>query len=90
VVPVILSTVQNFKDWIEFTRLILPLVLYGCENRFLTLREQHRVSVFENGAEKNIWTEEGTRHGLMVNIKMNFGEIEGIDSTRIYLLTTST
>jgi hypothetical protein len=27
---------------------ILPVVLYGCETRYLTLREQHRLGVFEN------------------------------------------
>jgi hypothetical protein len=28
---------------------ILPLVLYGCETWSLTLREEHRLRVFENG-----------------------------------------
>jgi hypothetical protein len=28
--------------------LILPVVLYGCETRSLTLREEHRLRVFEN------------------------------------------
>jgi hypothetical protein len=27
---------------------ILPIVLYGCEAWFLTLREKHRLRVFEN------------------------------------------
>jgi hypothetical protein len=27
---------------------ILPLVLYGCETWFLSLREEHRLRVFEN------------------------------------------
>jgi hypothetical protein len=35
----------------------LPVVLYGCETWSLTLREEHRLRVFENGAE-DIWTEE--------------------------------
>jgi hypothetical protein len=26
----------------------LPVVLYGCETWFLTLREEHRLRVFEN------------------------------------------
>jgi hypothetical protein len=28
--------------------IILPLVLYRCENRLLTLREESRLRVFEN------------------------------------------
>jgi hypothetical protein len=32
--------------------IILPVVLYGCETRSLTLREEHRRRVFENGAEE--------------------------------------
>jgi hypothetical protein len=36
----------------------MPVVLYGCETWSLTLREEHRLRVFENGAEENIWTEE--------------------------------
>jgi hypothetical protein len=40
--------------------IILPVLLYECENWSLTLREEHRLRVFENkGAEEHIWTEEG-------------------------------
>jgi hypothetical protein len=28
--------------------MILPVVMYGCETSSLTLREEHRLSVFEN------------------------------------------
>jgi hypothetical protein len=35
--------------------MILPVVLYGCETWSLTLREEHKLRVFE----ENIWTEEG-------------------------------
>jgi hypothetical protein len=35
------------------------VVLYGCETWSLTLREEHRLRVYENSAEENIWTEEG-------------------------------
>jgi hypothetical protein len=38
--------------------IILPVVLYGCETWSLTLREEHRLGEFENGAEEDIWTEE--------------------------------
>jgi hypothetical protein len=33
--------------------------MYDCETWSLTLREEHKLSVFENSAEENIWTEEG-------------------------------
>jgi hypothetical protein len=31
-----------------YKAIILPVVLYGCETWSLTLREEHRLSVFEN------------------------------------------
>jgi hypothetical protein len=31
-----------------YTRLILPVVLYGCETWSLTVREEHKLRVFEN------------------------------------------
>jgi hypothetical protein len=34
----------------------LPIVLYGCETWSLTLREEHRLRVFENSVEEDIWT----------------------------------
>jgi sorting nexin-29 len=36
--------------------IILPVVLYGCETWSVILRGEHRLKVFENGAEENIWT----------------------------------
>jgi hypothetical protein len=33
---------------------VLPLVLYGCETWFLTLREQHRLRVFKNRVLRRI------------------------------------
>ena len=33
---------------IIFRTIILPAVLYGCETWSLTLREEHRLRVFEN------------------------------------------
>jgi hypothetical protein len=35
---------------------ILHVILYGCETFSLTLKEEHRLKVFENGAEEDIWT----------------------------------
>ena len=50
------------------TSIILPIVLYGCETWSLTLREEHRLRVFENkvlrkifGAKKNENTGEWRR-----------------------------
>ena len=38
---------------------MLPVVLYGCETRSVTLGEGHRLRVCENGgAEEDIWTED--------------------------------
>jgi hypothetical protein len=55
---------KNFKIKIHKT-IILPVVLYGCETLSLTLREEHRLRVFENrvlmrifGA-KRMWLEAG-------------------------------
>jgi hypothetical protein len=50
--------VNNLKIRICKT-IILPVVLYGCEAQSLTLREGHRLgSVWKQGAEEDIWTEE--------------------------------
>jgi len=38
---------ENLKVKIYRT-IILPVVLYGCETWLLTLREEHRLRVFEN------------------------------------------
>jgi hypothetical protein len=43
--------------------MILPVVLFGCEIWSLTLREEHRLRVFENGGLKRIFgpkRDEGT------------------------------
>jgi hypothetical protein len=36
-----------------YETIILPVVLYGCETRSLTLREEHTLRVFEN---KVLWS----------------------------------
>jgi hypothetical protein len=46
---------KNLKIKIYKT-VILPVVLYGCETWSLTLREEHRLRVFDNSVEKDIWT----------------------------------
>jgi hypothetical protein len=48
---------KNVKIKIYKT-IILPVVLYGHETWPLTLREEHKLRAFENGAEENIWTED--------------------------------
>jgi hypothetical protein len=45
---------RNLKVKIYKT-IILPIVFYGCETWSLTLREEHRLMVFENGVLKRIF-----------------------------------
>jgi hypothetical protein len=46
---------KNLKIKINKT-VILPVVLYRCETWSFTLREKHRLRVFENSVEEDIWT----------------------------------
>jgi hypothetical protein len=48
--------IESWKD--SYETIILPVVVYVCETWSLILREEHRLRVFENSVEKNIWTEE--------------------------------
>jgi hypothetical protein len=45
---------RNVKVKIYKT-IILPVVLYGCETSSLTLREEHRLRVFENSVLRRIF-----------------------------------
>ena len=45
---------NNLKIKIYIT-IILPVVLYGCETWSLTMREEHRLSVFENRVLRRIF-----------------------------------
>jgi len=45
---------KNLKIKIYRT-IILPIVLYGCENWSLTLREEHRLCVFEHRVLRGIF-----------------------------------
>jgi hypothetical protein len=38
-----------------YKRIILPAVLYGCETWSLTLRQEHRLRVFENRVLRKIF-----------------------------------
>jgi hypothetical protein len=40
---------------IIYKTIILPVVLYGCETWSLTLREEHRLRVFENKVLRKIF-----------------------------------
>jgi hypothetical protein len=45
---------ENLKIKI-YTTIILPVVLYGCETWSLTLREEHRLRIFENRVLRKIF-----------------------------------
>jgi hypothetical protein len=47
------SAVKSLKIRIYKT-IVLPVVLYGCESWFLTLREEHRLEVFQNRVLRRI------------------------------------
>jgi hypothetical protein len=38
-----------------YKTIILPVVLYGCETWFLTIREEHKLRVFENRVLRRIF-----------------------------------
>jgi hypothetical protein len=38
-----------------YKTIILPVVLYGCETLSLTLREEHRLRIFENRVLRRIF-----------------------------------
>jgi hypothetical protein len=40
---------------IQYKTIILPVVLYGCENWSLTLKEEHRLRVFENRVPRRVF-----------------------------------
>jgi uncharacterized membrane protein len=44
-----------FCFWDIYKMIILPVVLYGCETWSLTLREEHRLGVFENRVLRRIF-----------------------------------
>jgi hypothetical protein len=47
------SPLKNIKIK-TYKTIILLVVLYGCQNWFLTLREEHRLRVFENRVLRRI------------------------------------
>ena len=47
--------IQKFKDQDIYRTIMLPVVLYGCETWLLTLRDEHRLRVFENRVLRRIF-----------------------------------
>jgi hypothetical protein len=45
---------KNIKIRI-YKSIILPVVVYGCKSWFLTLREEHRLKVFEDSVLRKIF-----------------------------------
>jgi hypothetical protein len=57
-----------------YKTLILPVVLYGCETWSLTLREEHRLRVFENRVLRRIFgpkRDEGRSWRKLHNYKLH-------------------
>jgi hypothetical protein len=42
-----------------YKTIILPVALYGCETWSVTLREEHRLRVFENRVQRGIFGPKG-------------------------------
>jgi hypothetical protein len=57
------SHIKNLKIKI-YKSVILPVVLYGCETRSLTLREEHRLRVSENRVLRRIFGPKREENGL--------------------------
>jgi hypothetical protein len=70
---------RNVKVKIYKT-IILPVVLYGCETWSLTLREQHRLRVFENTVPRRIF--EPKRDEVT-------GELRKFHNEELYILYSS-
>jgi hypothetical protein len=51
----VISYVFSFFHAIPYQTIILPVVLYGRETWFLTLRDEHKLRVFENRVLRRIF-----------------------------------
>jgi hypothetical protein len=60
--------------------IILPVVLYGCETWSLTLREEHRLRVFENRVLRRIFGPKGDEVTGQWT-KLNRGELHNLYSS---------
>jgi hypothetical protein len=72
------SHIKNLKIKIYKT-VILPVVLYGCETLSLTLREEHRLRVFENRVLRKIFGPKREKDGLWR--KLHDDELHSLYST---------
>jgi hypothetical protein len=63
-----------------YKTIILPVVLYGCETLSLTLREEHRLRVFENRVLRRIF---GPKRDEVTGgwIKLHNEELHGLYSS---------
>jgi hypothetical protein len=50
-----MGTPTNTINYLVMCSIILPVVLYGCETLSVTLREDHRLRVFEKSVLKIIF-----------------------------------
>jgi hypothetical protein len=51
-----LATIQPRKFSLRIHKtMLLPVVLYGCKIWFLTLRQEHRLEIFENNVLRRIF-----------------------------------
>ena len=48
------TAIEGFEN-LNIKSIILPVVLYGCETWSLTLREESRLRIFENGILRRIY-----------------------------------
>jgi hypothetical protein len=73
---------RNFKVTVYKT-IILPVVLYGCETWSVTLREEHRLRVFENRVLRRIF---GHKRDEVTGEwrKLHSGELHILYSTGYY------
>jgi hypothetical protein len=64
-----------------YRTIIMPVVLYGCETWSVTLREEHRLGVFENRVLRGIF---GPKGGEVTGEwrKLHSGELHNLYSSR--------
>jgi hypothetical protein len=78
-IKVCIKEIKNVKVKI-YKSVILPVVLYGCETLSLTLREEHRLRVFENWVLRRIF---GPKRDEVTEgwIKLHNEELHGLYSS---------
>jgi hypothetical protein len=67
-------------EGVHYCTIILPVVLYGCETWTLTVREEHKLRVFENRVLRRIFGPK--RDGVMGGWrKLHNGELHNLYSS---------